>query len=47
MTEQVLLIIKSHGGRFKDENDNTLYKELPCYEGISLHLLTFQTPIFI
>lgn len=40
MTEQVLLIIKSHGGRFKDENDNTLYKELPCYEGISFKKMT-------
>jgi hypothetical protein len=40
MTEQVVLIIKSHGGRFKDENDNTLYKELPCYEGISLKKIT-------
>ena len=22
MTEQVVLIVKSHGGRFKDKNDN-------------------------
>ena len=40
MIEQVLLIINSHGGRFKDENDNTLYKELPCYEGISFKKMT-------
>jgi len=36
----VILIIKSHGARFKDENGVTLYKEIPCYKGISLNKLT-------
>jgi hypothetical protein len=36
----VILIIKAHGARFKDENGVTLYKEIPCYKGISLNKLT-------